>query len=321
MKVNNLFFITVLGLIAIGSGASAEECANQIKSEWQQSSRELRQQYRSMDPELKFESQNFPKVFLAKQGGHKEAVYTLHGFMGSPAEMRFIAKGASNIDLDVFSDLILGFGASAYIANKYHREQWYAWMEARLLRLANCYQKIHLVGFSTGGLLIHRFLYEHSAISSKFSVVLISPFYDPDSGYLRLIGSSVGNIPAGIPLKPAYQLSKHPDLKALLLEPRNYLQVIPLTAANQVFELGKEQMEQQRRNPFTIWSKLKLFLSSGDRVLRVDSSLQMVKNFRDSQVKIYPEGVPHHIMVRSVSPVAKEMTEEIIEFIKKERGH
>ncbi|WP_347357806.1 alpha/beta fold hydrolase [Bdellovibrio sp.] len=306
------FLLAYNNLWALGSTA---ECSNKIQAQWDVQRHDLKRIYEEIDPTIDILDDNFPSALVQIRNSSTEAVYTLHGFMGSPAEMRMIGELAFRAGYDVFSDTIPGFGGTALIANQFNRQQWLDHTRRRLLQLASCYDKVHLVGFSTGGLLIHRFLYDHPELAKKFSVTLYSPFYDPNSFFLKILGSLTGDIPVGVSVKTMYKLSKHPDLVVLLKEPEAYLQDIPLAAANQVFELGHELQDLQVKNLRSIASPLMLFLAHGDRVLNFSNSEYMTRVFNKRQLVALPSSIPHHLMVSSVSASAQAVAKDTLHFI------
>jgi hypothetical protein len=67
-------------------------------------------------------------------------------------------------------------------------------------------------------------------------------------------------------------------------------------------------------------SQFLMFLSPEDKVVDIHTSLETVeRNFLDRQIVLYKDRkgprVPHHLMARSVSPVAKDVENRMKKFI------
>ena len=88
-------------------------------------------------------------------------VYLLHGFIGSPFEMKPTANLLYDLGYTVVNDLIPGHGINGAIANHYDANHWVAHFNESINLMKTCSDHISLIGFSTGGLLIHDYLISH----------------------------------------------------------------------------------------------------------------------------------------------------------------
>lgn len=247
-----------------------------------------------------------------------EAVYLLHGFIGSPHEMAPVANLLMQKDLTVINDLIPGHGADGMIGNAYTYPTWVAHVEANLTSIRRCFKKVHLIGFSTGGLLLHNYAHTHADSFSPASLTLYSPFYQPDSAFLTLIGSAARYLTSLVPTKTLYTLTHFSDIKIAVLKPKYYMQQIPLDMAAEVQKLGEALKQKIATEPMDdIHTPVLLFVADGDRIIDQNATVHNVsQDFRNLQLVHFKSSkVPHHLMVKEVSPSATEVWRRTIDFI------
>lgn len=114
-------------------------------------------------------------AFEWQHGPH--AVLLVHGFPGTPAEMRPVGRIFADAGWSVHGLLLPGFGAEfPTLGDKQHTD-WDAAIDATLADLQQRYARIIIVGNSFGGALALR----AAAANSVAGVVLFAPFWRVDS--------------------------------------------------------------------------------------------------------------------------------------------
>lgn len=327
-KWGRFILLTIsLGVLMGGRLVFADESRNSLDSAtftcradlakyWKNKKRIIEKEYQEKAGPLQLDPAHMPSLKTHKREKRNEAVYLLHGFMGSPAEMQAMAQKFYQEGFDVYLDLIPGFGATPYLANQYSRGTWTQSVTSSIDAMEACYKKIHLVGFSTGGLLVYQYLLQHPFAFKKFKAVLLSPFFEPHDSFLKLTGLLLGDVQFKISVRTLYQWTHHPDLVVLLKAPEMYLQAAPLAAANQVFELGQEVIQEKEERSHSLRVPVLMFLSEGDRVLKLEKSLEMAKVFLQKEVRIFKDKSPHHLFSYVVSDKAKMVEDRVLDFIK-----
>lgn len=251
-------------------------------------------------------------------GRKKQAVYLLHGFIGTPNEMSALAVKLQVKGFTVINDLIPGYAADGFVANQFKPQQWQENTEANLESIRSCFEKIHLVGFSTGGLLLHDYVRLHEEDFTARSLILYSPFYRPHLKFADLLRSAARLVTPVVLIQPLYYLTRFPDIKVAVLKPNNYLQQLPLDGARFVFSLGRQVHEEIRNLPLgdDLTATL-LFVSDTDRIMDLQTSVENVTgDFSNVSVVRFSEiDVPHHLMVDAVSPVAEAVQDQTVDFI------
>ncbi len=119
---------------------------------------------------------NEPFYFPGSQSG----ALLVHGFTGSPSEMRYLGEQLNRKGFSVSGIRLAGHGTSANDLSKYRWPDWLSSVEEGLAALSNHCQEIHLVGFSLGGALALNIAARHP--QRIRSLVLIAtplwlPFY------------------------------------------------------------------------------------------------------------------------------------------------
>jgi carboxylesterase len=93
------------------------------------------------------------------------ACLLLHGFAGSPAEIRPLGDYLAERGITVRAPLLPGHGTSPEDLGRTNWPQWVRAAEAELVKLRSTYGHMHLAGFSMGGLLT-LFLAAHQPVAS-----------------------------------------------------------------------------------------------------------------------------------------------------------
>ncbi len=284
--------------------------------------------YKNFNKRFKRLEQKYKKISLApvsdenkptwSWGTNHNAVYLLHGFIGSPEEMSNLAKKLEEEHYTVINDLIPGYGADGFVANKFTPPSWVAHVEANLHDIRQCFSAIHLVGFSTGALLIHDYLRHHTDDFKPQGFILYSPFYQPHLAFVGLLDSAARLLTPIVLTKPLYFLTRFPDIRVAVLKPENYLQELPLDGASYVLKFGSEVSKEISQRPLADDdTPVMLFVSDADQIMNLNVTLQNVsRDFSKLKiVRFHQLGVPHHLMVSEVSPVADEVIRQSVDFI------
>ncbi len=253
-----------------------------------------------------------------KTGSHKKIVYLLHGFIGSPFEMKPIANLMFKEGYTVINDLIPGHGISGTISNHFDEKTWRLHFKKTIQDLRACaienQTEINLVGFSTGALLIHDYLIENPDFKPQ-SVILFSPFYKADLAFLAWIKDIASWLTPTVAVAPLYAISRYQDIQVAVKDTAHYMQNIPLDTATVIQKLGTEVYNKSDLNSDI---PTLLFVSENDQVLNSDVTLEKTKkDFKNLTVVLFPKKlkIPHHLMVESVSTVAEKTWTQSADFI------
>ncbi len=98
------------------------------------------------------EREMLKKAFQIKKSP-AEVCLLIHGFCGSPSEMRFLAQYLADQGYSVSAMLLAGHGGTPEQMNKCSFRDWTASAAAEFGRLRLEYQRVHVIGQSMGALL------------------------------------------------------------------------------------------------------------------------------------------------------------------------
>ena len=163
---------------------------------------------------------------------HAPAVLLIHGFLASPAEMLSLGKQFQKLDFNVLGVRLKGHGTSPWDLRDRDWRDWAASVKRGFDILSAYSSNIHIIGFSTGGLLaLHQAIeYPDDKLTSVTSVTAPVEFISKQMKFVPLLHhanklvrwvSSEGLIPfrpndaehpevnyAHIPIRALYQLQK-----------------------------------------------------------------------------------------------------------------
>lgn len=105
------------------------------------------------------------------------ACLVLHGFAGSPAEVRPLGEALADRGITVRAPLLPGHGTSPDDLRNTRWPQWVRAAEAELRVLQERYGRVHVVGFSMGGLL-SLYLAAHHQVASVCTLACPSRLAD-----------------------------------------------------------------------------------------------------------------------------------------------
>lgn len=298
--------------------ARAAVCGAAVKETFEKDFSNLYESYKSISSDAQVLELNRP-FFLKAQS--KKVVVLVHGFMGSADELRPLAEDLHLRGYNVYAHLIPGHGASGEIANAFSNSFWVQDFQRKMNLLAGCFSEIHLVGFSTGGLLIHNYITTNARVESLVhSVTLYSPFYFPHHKYLAFLGGALGVVLNDVSVTALYKLTGFPDIRIMTLRPEAYMQVVPLKMAQEVLSLGREV--GKRSGSASLRTPVLLFYSASDQIADQEGTVQVTnRDFQDIQrIHFSADSIPHHLMKAEVSSVAESVRKQTLQFIEAHRG-
>jgi carboxylesterase len=131
----------------------------------------------------------FRKVFEAPEhqpfflNGEGRAALLVHGFPGTPAEMRALGESFHRAGWSAQGILLPGFGTDIETLPRRTAEEWLGAVVDALRALKREHQLVVLIGFSLGGALS----IEAASMEPPDGVILLSPFWKMDSALWTLL--------------------------------------------------------------------------------------------------------------------------------------
>jgi esterase/lipase len=320
-------------LVGLNFSAFAREnssCRRDMIREHQSGNRNLLASYKLLNfkGKKKVRSKFNRSKLLLGDGTKDEAVIVLHGFLASPFEVEPVTTKLNDLGFTVYAPTLFGFGSYANIANQTNRTHWMSTLHKSIRLISNCYDKVHLVGFSLGATIVSRFLVksvyqsdqytsfnpnrslyifdsQNSNVNNDFddreleitSATLLAPYYS-----LGLFGASAMNSFASkfinkIPLK-TLNIIKNADLKIPLNYPRKYNESMPLHAALEVVDFGEETLEIQPRDDILV--PILTAYSEADQTIDISAVHDFLDQdyFPNMDYFIYEEDrkIPHQLL-------------------------
>ncbi|PCI22746.1 MAG: acyltransferase [Piscirickettsiaceae bacterium] len=200
------------------------------------------EQYRKINdaqPATKFAE---PFILRADKN-NGQCVVLIHGLLSSPAELRSLAEKLYNQGYIVLATRLKGHGTSPWDLNEC---SWQDWQQSikQTIKIAQCYsKKIHLVGFSSGGLLaLHLSANKNFHFASVSSCSTPIEFKDPLIKFIKIADTTnkaIKSITGGEGLMTFKDNTpEHPNI--------NYKH-IPISAVNQLLQLVKKTKSRLKR--------------------------------------------------------------------------
>lgn len=311
--MKNVILFVILFLVA---NAHAGTCWQNFKerTETLMDSREI--QYRLLDH--KFSHLTTKAKGYAVKGKKNELVFLMHGFLANPNELKSVADMLNLAGYSVYSGLIPGYGATAKVANFYTKNHWLRWSTREIKRAKKCFSKIHLVGFSTGGTVIHDYITTHPEDKKIASVTLISTFFGNRPEFDAVIEAAKVSGVREVELKWVSEHIPVSDALVIVNTPETYLQTTPIQSMFEVIDLG--EINRNRILAKQLKVPVNAIISMEDLISDPQSQIKVLKkNFSNLELRTYyrPGHVPHQLMLESVSQVADQVHMAIIDFIKR----
>src|SRR5690606_10713438 len=183
-------------------------------------------------------------------------------------------------------------------ANQYSYKIWQKWLLAKLNQSLDCFPEVHLVGFSTGGLLIYDYLTNRGVHDKIQTATLISPFFKATGSFSYLIARGISLLLDKVSNETVYRWTRLPDLKVMFAEPVYYLQEVPLKSARQIMTLGELNIAKIPKKIKNKNFRLMTLLSQQDMVVDIPTSKALVLAWFPSSQVIEFSGrprPPHHL--------------------------
>lgn len=117
---------------------------------------------------------------LNQKGNGNSGVLLIHGFEGSPFEMKELADYLSNLDFNIVAPLLPGHGTSVDDLIKTDFSDWYSHIEKDFLKLRSVCSNVYVIGISLGGLLALKLAERHElgAVITISSPVFFNRYYN-----------------------------------------------------------------------------------------------------------------------------------------------
>lgn len=323
MKFWAALSLYILSLPAFAS-TEREACIHRLEQEFATMHELQSAQYLALDQNAGRVRENNGGRFLP--GNTDKAFIILHGFAASPFEVEDIGRLLHAAGGTVYMPLLPGFGSSAEVANSYSNVAWRELLVYSMELFSRCFEEVSLAGFSTGGSLVTDFLLNgnvsrdgiyHRKLRVK-KAALLSPYYEINSALAGVMNRLASWFTDSINVSTIYRWNAMRDLEVFFLHPNAYNQEIPLKAAAQVVQLGKELREKAKARRAK--STVPLFVAYSEADETVDT--EMIPKFVNAhfaKAKMFrylkEEGVPHQIAVKSVNPAARELVERTAAFL------
>lgn len=161
--------------------------------------------------QLQLLKEKYPSAEAFEMKGGPEAVLLVHGFTGTPAEMRPLAEILhAQLGWQMEGILLPGHGTTIANLAKTPRKAWYEAAESAALSLRKRFDRVHLVGLSMGSLVVTEVLRRHP--KDFASIALLAPASYLRSFFQRLANDVVRWTPLAYILPPLHKQEKlHPD--------------------------------------------------------------------------------------------------------------
>jgi len=233
------------------------------------------------------------------------AVLLIHGFLAGPAEMRNLGDRLNEQGHHVLGVRLKGHATSPWDLKYCDWQEW-LYSVVRGFDIVKAFsQNIHIVGFSTGGLLalMQASLHPHKKLKSVISISAPVEFKNKNLKFVPLLHHA-NRLAQGIKLEGIIPFQpnepEHPDV--------NY-QHIPIRALYQLQQL----VEQLMSEPLKIQAKTHLFQSNNDPVVEPSSVESLYRNIEAKEKSITMiEANCHGIVYDNID----DIHQKIIELIK-----
>lgn len=245
----------------------------------------IRPRYEEINQQQTF-TQDGNWFYLEGKSPESPAVLLIHGFMASPAEMRPFGEKLHKLGFHVMGVRLKGHGTSPWDLRDRDWQEWLASVTRGFDILKVFSKKIHIIGFSTGGLLalLQAVHHPEPEVISVFSLSAPVEFQNKNMKFVPLLHhankmvrwvSSEGLMP----FRP--NDTEHPDI--------NYAH-IPIRALYQL----QKMINYFFANPAMINCPAYLFQSDRDPVVVSDSVNQLYEHLDGDQKHIEIIASSHH---------------------------
>lgn len=116
--------------------------------------------------------------------GGRPGALLVHGFPGTPAELRPLGMSLHQAGWTVYGPLLPGFGAEIGTLFERHYSEWINAVQEAIIKLQRDHDPVLLVGYSVGAALALQVAANHSPAG----LILLAPFWQVATGWQRIIG-------------------------------------------------------------------------------------------------------------------------------------
>ena len=233
------------------------------------------------------------------------AVLLIHGFLASPAEMRSLGDRFHQLGFHVIGVRLKGHGTSPWDLRDCDWQDWAASVKRGFDILKAYSDEIHIIGFSTGGLLALHQASDHpnSKLCSVTSISAPVSFHNKNLKFVPLIHKANKMVrwvssEGLMPFRP--NDTEHPDI--------NYLH-IPIRALYQL----QKFIEHILSHPTKIDSHVLLFQSDKDPVVKTDSVNQLFKHIESAQKQIFMiDSNQHGIVFDNIDQTQQKIIDAVL---------
>ncbi len=225
-------------------------------------------------------------------------VMLIHGFPGSPVEMRMVGNYLHNRDLTVLGPLLPGHGTSPEDLNRRIFPEWEDHVEHALYRLQNTCELVFVAGLSLGSLLALKLAFDHELPG----VVAIAPPFDIN-GWRRRLLPLIKHFVPGISRPKDYYADPQAASRLWCYD------TLPTKAADQVLKL----MDEVRKSLSRVNAPILIIYSTGDPLAHSEGSLFLYDNVGSTDKELIQLGESGHAI--TVDKEWKVAAESIYEFI------
>jgi carboxylesterase len=235
--------------------------------------------------------------FMLQPPGAKSAALLVHGFTGSPWEMRLLGEELANAGIASLAVRLPGHGTSPEDLAKKSWEEWHKTVQTGHKILNKDYAAIYGVGMSTGCLL----LLAAARANPMSGLILFSPYLKvlhwlaPYAGWIKWF-------------RP-YQVKTETEESQ-----KHYYQRRPVAGIHEINRLVKNVRSQLPH----ITSPVLGFNGEGDQTVDIESGREVIDRMA-SEIKEYRRygiDVPH-VLTREENPYRSEMFTQTISFIQR----
>jgi len=241
------------------------------------------------------------------ESGKEGGILLLHGFTGTPYEMRPAGEYFHKKGFTVLCPRLAGHGTSEEELDRCSFYDWISSAESALNYLAQKVQKVYVLGLSMGGLLALKLASVHRDIEKV--IVIASPLYLTGENGLFV---SACRIPLFRMLVRSVKKPEPADerYRKIWTENPSYRSV-PTKASYEFYKL----MQSTRKSLKSVSQSIMFVYSKSDRDVSFGNLSEMVSGVSSRDIYVYiPENMGHLITLEDGNSV---VFEKIYEFIKR----
>lgn len=258
-------------------------------------------------------------IFL--RGDPDRVVFILHGYLGSPYEIRPLADALYSQGYTVVAPLLAGFGRSTLAAAGTGSTEWLSTTQQQIEAAELCGKNIQVIGFSLGALIETKILLDHLEVRSKVaSLTLLSPALKIRDHSLLSVTSTIFRVLNSTPsitflASAARKMGNH-DLDILEAHPEVYNSEMPLVNVKELTRLSAS-VDYTQFATFTL--PIKIIYSESDHTVDGFTASSMVAQYLPSLATYaFPAtaNVNHQILLSDVPDAVNQAISEVLKNFK-----